>query len=224
MHKGCAHWSRSLRDPNQKNSDEKTGASSVPPKYKVPQRASHLDLAMVVFCCQLPESVGRMERIFTSKTAPGIYSISPFNYFSPYFTITGFQSCYSVSGRGGCNRSVAGVNYRDLKYWAVSSRVSLSYLLPVLTLALLLFLANSSSSLTVFILLLPHLLSSGPWRSHWSVSISAVTLRFYPLKALQQTTLFIFYSLFLNFEVITNLQISWGTVYGILSYIFMQTH
>lgn len=95
---------------------KKTGASSVPPKYKVPQWASHLDLAMVVFCCQLPESVGRMERIFTSKTAPGIYSISPFNYFSPYFTITGFQSCYSVSGRGGCNRSVAGVNYRDLKY------------------------------------------------------------------------------------------------------------
>lgn len=150
MHKGCAHWSRSLRDPNQKNSDEKTGASSVPPKYKVPQWASHLDLAMVVFCCQLPESAGRMERIFTSKTAPGIYSISPFNYFSPYFTITGFQSCYSVSGRGGCNRNVAGVNYRDLKYWAVSSRVSLSYLLPVLTLALLLFLANSSSSLSVY--------------------------------------------------------------------------
>lgn len=99
-----------------KNSDEKTGASSVPPKYKVPQWTSHLDLAMVVFCCQLPERVGRMERIFTSKTAPGIYSISPFNYFSPSFTITGFQSCYSVSGRGGCNRNVAGVNYRDLKY------------------------------------------------------------------------------------------------------------
>lgn len=116
MHKGCAHWSRSIRDPNQKTSDEKTGASYVPPKYKVPQWASHLDLAMVVFCCQLPENVGRMERIFTSKAAPGIYSISPFNYFSPYFTITGFQSCYSVSGRGGCNRNVAGVNNRDLKY------------------------------------------------------------------------------------------------------------
>lgn len=67
MHKGCAHWSRSIRDPNQKNSDEKTGASYVSPKYKVPQWTSHLDLAMVIFCCQLPESVGRMERIFNFK-------------------------------------------------------------------------------------------------------------------------------------------------------------
>lgn len=95
---------------------KKTGASRVPPKYKVPQWASHLDLAKVVFCCQLPQGVGRVERIFTSKTAPGIYSISPFSSFSPYFTITGFQSCDSVSGIDGCNQNVARVNYKNLKY------------------------------------------------------------------------------------------------------------
>lgn len=219
MPKGCAHWLRSVRNPNQKNLDEKTGASCVPPKYKVPQWASHLDLAKVVFCCQLPQGVGRVERIFTSKTAPGIYSISPFSSFSPYFTITGFQSCDSVSGIDGCNQNVARVNYKNLKYWAVSSRVTLSYLQTYhwfirqcWLLALLLFLANSSSSLTVFILLLPHPLSSGPQRrqvliglSHWSVPMSAASLRFYPLKALQETTLSIFKSfLFWNNYKLTN--------------------
>lgn len=72
----------------------------------VPQWALHLDLAMVLLGCKIPQSVGRMERVFTSKTAPGIHSISPFSYFSPYFTITGFQSCYSVSGIHWCNHGV----------------------------------------------------------------------------------------------------------------------
>lgn len=143
-----------------------------------------------------PRKCGKNGKDFYFKDSSWNSQHFPFQLLFTILHNNWFQSCYSVSGRGGCNWNVAGVNYRDLKYWAVSSRVSLSYLLPVLTLALLLFLPNSSSSLTVFILLLPHLLSSGPWRSHWSVSISAVTLRFYPLKALQQTTLFIFYSFF----------------------------
>lgn len=100
--RGGAHWPRSIRDPNQKNSDEKTSASRGPPNI-IPHWAPHLDLAMVTFCCQIPQSVGRMERIFTSKTAAGIHSISPFSYFAPCFTTTGFQSCYSVSGTCVCS-------------------------------------------------------------------------------------------------------------------------
>lgn len=42
----------------------------VPPVYlqnSILQWAPRLDLAMVTFCRQIPQSVGRMEKIFTSK-------------------------------------------------------------------------------------------------------------------------------------------------------------
>lgn len=67
---------------------------------------------------------------FYFKDAPGLHSISPFSYFSPCSTITGFQSCCSVRGICVCNGEVAGLSDQDGKDWAISSKaVSLSYLI-----------------------------------------------------------------------------------------------
>lgn len=120
------------------NSDKQTSASRVPPNRTFSSWAPHLDLAMVTFCCQIPQSAGRMEKIFYFKDAPGIHSISPSSYFSPYSTITGFQSCCSVCGICVCNGEVAGLSDQDGKDPADSSRGSF--------LILSLFLSAASSA------------------------------------------------------------------------------
>lgn len=130
-----------------------------------------MDLAIVVFCCQLPQSVGRMERIFTSETSPGIHSISSLLLFTRLYDnwFSKLSFCeWNMWVQPRCNW----VHYRNLKYWAVSPEFL--YLIFILinwficqcsSLALLLFSCKLIIiSLTVFILLLPYPLSSGPWR------------------------------------------------------------
>ena len=97
---------------------------------------------MVGFCCQLPQRVGRMKRIFPSKTAPGIHSISPFSDFPPYF-ITGFQSCYSVSGMNMWAQPIC--NWGKLQGFKVLSNLFQSFFI------LSSYLSSSSST------------SSDPW-------------------------------------------------------------
>lgn len=72
---------------------------------------------------------------FYFKDAPGIHSISPFSYFSPYSTITGFQSCCSVCGICVCNGEVAGLSDQDGKDRTDSSRGSVLILSSYLSAA-----------------------------------------------------------------------------------------
>lgn len=211
----CAHWPRSTWDPGKKSSDEKTGTSCVLPKQAVPQWWPRLDLGVVGFCCQLTQRVGRIKKFFPSETFPRIHRVSPFSDFSPYFIITGFQSCYPVSGLCEQNQYVTGVNCRDLKNLAVFPRASLSLYLS----------AGSPTSSDPWIyrsfLQIHHhfswcLLSSLPTQpslflvleedgqvlglSHWSTPWSKgsrASLGFCPIQALKQITPFIFLTFFL---------------------------
>lgn len=75
----------------------------------------------------MPASAGDTETVLTSVTAPGIHSVSSSSYFSPYSTVTGFQTSLSLC-LCVCDLRVqpfAAVNCRDLKDLAVPPRLSI---------------------------------------------------------------------------------------------------
>lgn len=123
LHTGYAQLPRSIRDSNQKNFDEQTSVSRVPPtEYSPVGTSSGFSYGNILL--PDPPKCRKNGKDFYFRDAPGIHSISPFSYFSPYFSTTGFQSCCSVSGIRVCNGEVAGLSDQDEKDWVVSSRGS----------------------------------------------------------------------------------------------------